>query len=279
MQINIEKLKLNAIIGCYPEERIKSQVIILSAQMILYTENYQYDQLNQSIDYDHLISTIKDFIANTKFLYLEKLIFSLIDHLFQTYDVIKQIKIDLSKELINQIHQAQINISHQELRKHMVALALGSNTEFSPIQQLITASQILTKYLNDIKLSPIYQSSAYGYKPQADFYNLVLTAYTTFSPEILLAKIKSIEKLMAKMEQFQNGPRIIDIDIIFYQQLVYDKNYLTIPHNDMQNRDFVLQPLSDIAPDWTHPLLQQNVIQLLNQIQTSTIIKKISKYK
>ena len=87
---------------------------------------------------------------------------------------------------------------------------------------------------------------------------------------------------MGKAEQMINGQRIIDIDIILFGNLAYQNNFLVIPHRDMHNRDFVLKPLAEIAPNWLHPQLKitvSNLYQKLSLAQTSYIIKQIPYYK
>ena len=86
---------------------------------------------------------------------------------------------------------------------------------------------------------------------------------------------------MGKEETQINGPRIIDIDLIFFDDLTYVQNFLQIPHKEMHNRDFVLAPLVDIAADWVHPILNESVKDLNDKLQSTNtnIIGKVEYYK
>ena len=107
---------------------------------------------------------------------------------------------------------------------------------------------------NLIKSSQIYATEAWGYKDQPEFLNQALLFSTTKSPTEVLAITKKIECVIGKEKEFFWGPRRIDIDIIFYGDLVLDESYLAIPHPRMTNRKFVLAPVVDIIPEYIHPV-------------------------
>lgn len=116
------------------------------------------------------------------------------------------------------------------------------------------------------KVSSVYNTSPWGYLKQPDFLNIAIECFTTLEPADLLREIKKIEKKMGRIKTIKYGPRIIDIDIIFYDDLIYESEELTIPHPLMHKRYFVLLPLNEIAPYYVHPRLKKSVKELLDNL-------------
>jgi 2-amino-4-hydroxy-6-hydroxymethyldihydropteridine diphosphokinase len=115
--------------------------------------------------------------------------------------------------------------------------------------------------------SQIYSSEPWGNPNQESFLNQVLEIETILGPQLLLQKILEIEIAMGRSRKLKWGPRIIDIDILFYNSDIIHMEGLQIPHPQIQNRRFVLMPLSEIAPDFMHPELHIPVKQLLADCQ------------
>jgi 2-amino-4-hydroxy-6-hydroxymethyldihydropteridine diphosphokinase len=146
-----------------------------------------------------------------------------------------------------------------------VYLALGSNVGDSE-HHIEQAIGLLGSALNNIQRAPVYRSRAVGFTDQADFLNTALSGETMLSPKKLLAFIKEVERKVGRKETFRWGPREIDIDIIFYDDLQQESGALTLPHPEFRKRDFVLQPLTDLNPDLLDPVTGQTVAQLLAKI-------------
>lgn len=268
MEICINGISANVIIGCYENERNNPQELIINLKAALYECNWNNcnDKLDETINYDELIDYVVKIVAPTKYELLEVLAEYLTTSILKQYALIEKVQIELIKPAICGIRAREIKISHNSKRKYKIALALGSNAENLPKQQLITAIELLNGYVGDIVTGGFYRTKPFGFTHQNDFYNTAITGYTSLTPGQLLSKIKKIEKLMGKRELMFNGPRVIDIDIILFDDLIYEQNFLYIPHKLAHLRDFVLQPLADIAPDLIHPVFKQNVAQLLNNL-------------
>lgn len=278
--IQVNGIKTSIIIGCYEHERVKTQDIVIDLWASLYSHNWvSQDKLDTTVDYDELIDFTVSVVSQTTFNLLESLAQHLTNEILMRFTLIREINLTITKLAICGIKAQEIKVGYNQHKSFKVALALGSNSEFLPQQQLITTIEILGEYINDISIGGIYETKPVGYVDQRNFYNTAITGFTTLKPEELLGKIKSIEKLMGKTEILENGPRIIDIDLIFFTDLIYTHNFLTVPHKHAHLRDFVLQPLADIAPDWVHPVLNVSVKELAKKLQHESILKKVDYYK
>ena len=145
---------------------------------------------------------------------------------------------------------------------HTVYLALGSNLG-DRVQNLKAAVTALSPQMVVKAKSNVYETLPWGYEDQPRFLNMALKAETYLKPEPLLKHLKRLEIALGRKASFQNGPRLIDIDILLYDDLVLDTPALTIPHPHMHERGFVLLPLTDIAPDLIHPLTKKSVQEML----------------
>ncbi len=157
------------------------------------------------------------------------------------------------------------------MENHIVYLALGSNLDdrLANLKQAIAA---LSPQMDVRAKSRVYETPPWGYTDQPMFLNQALKVTTYVEPEPLLKHLKRLETALGRAPGFQNGPRLIDIDILFYDELVMDISSLIIPHPQAHERGFVLMPLNDIAPDLMHPTLKKTVRELLAACDTSGII-------
>ena len=154
--------------------------------------------------------------------------------------------------------------------KHIVFLASGSNLG-DRAANLAEALRLLPPAVNVLAASPVYETPPWGYTDQPAFLNQSVKAETDLPPAELLAHLKDIERLIGRQASFKYGPRIIDLDILFYDQSVVETPALRVPHPHLAERAFVLLPLADLAPYLTHPVLGKTVQQLLENVDTSGI--------
>jgi len=153
-------------------------------------------------------------------------------------------------------------------------LALGSNVgnwKFN-FNRCLNELQNIGKL---VSIGDIYISKPYGYKEQNNFYNTAIELHTTSGPIKLLNELKLIEKKLHKNKLIKNGPRRIDIDIIFFNSLKINHANLVIPHPRAANRDFVIFPLCDIDPYFKHPVEKKSLKILKGEIEDIYIEKKI----
>ncbi len=148
-------------------------------------------------------------------------------------------------------------------------LALGSN--IPPAKENIDRAVEALSALGTVKeIAPYIVSKPEGFTEQADFINTVLILSTPYEPMALLKKLKALESRLGRTPTFKNGPRVIDLDILFYDDQVLfqdDEKYpLFIPHPRLQEREFVLKPLSYILSDFVHPKLGKPVYRLYREL-------------
>lgn len=149
-------------------------------------------------------------------------------------------------------------------------LALGSNLG-DRLANLQTAIALMTPDVLVLAKSPVYETPPWGYLEQPAFLNQVIRAQTELSPDDLLVFLKQLETRMGRLPTERNRPRVIDLDILFYDNLVYASASLSIPHPRMQGRAFVLVPLADLAPDLLHPVLGKTTGELADEADQSGI--------
>ena len=146
-----------------------------------------------------------------------------------------------------------------------IYLALGTNLG-DRIANLQTAINLLSSKAIIVQESSVYVTPPWGIVDQPDFLNQVIEISTNLTPSCLLRSIKDIELKMGRQKTIRNGPRLIDLDILFYGAQVINKKALTIPHPRLHERAFVLVPLYEIAPDFVHPVLNETVKSLLAEV-------------
>jgi 2-amino-4-hydroxy-6-hydroxymethyldihydropteridine diphosphokinase len=147
------------------------------------------------------------------------------------------------------------------MKEHTVYLALGSNLgdRRANLKEAIAA---LPPQMEVSAKSPVYETPPWGYEDQPKFLNQVIKAKTYLDPEPLLKHLKRLEVALGRKESFPNGPRLIDMDILFYDDLVLNTPALSVPHPRLHERGFVLLPLMDINPDLVHPINKKSVREM-----------------
>ena len=128
---------------------------------------------------------------------------------------------------------------------------------------------------NVLSISSVYETKPYGYKDQDNFFNAAIKLETGYSFSGLLPVLKRIETEVGRIKNPKWGPREIDLDLLFYNDLIYEDENLTIPHKEVQYRDFVLVPLCEIEPDLFHPALNKKICDIYIEESEKCIIGKI----
>ena len=156
-------------------------------------------------------------------------------------------------------------------------IAIGSNLG-TPKKNCIEAIDIISSSpgIKTISKSSFYQTAPVGNTEQNWFINSVIKISTQLNPDILLAVLLEIESKMGRIRKEKWGPRIIDLDLLFYDNLIIKQKDLTLPHPEIQKRNFVLQPLNEIEGNFIHPSLNKSINTLLKESKDNSVVKKLN---
>ena len=153
------------------------------------------------------------------------------------------------------------------MNNRRVFIGLGSN--LGDAQDLFNrACDAFIEFSDVVAKSRLFTSKPYGYTDQPDFTNAVIEISTELKVDPLLECMQGIEKLLGKKVIRENGPRCIDLDMLYYGETIMETKVVTLPHPYAHERDFVLLPICDIAPDFIHPSMNKTMAQLLAAIET-----------
>jgi 2-amino-4-hydroxy-6-hydroxymethyldihydropteridine diphosphokinase len=160
------------------------------------------------------------------------------------------------------------------IRFHKIYILLGSNMQ-EPAQQLVRAEKMITASVGRIiKSSSLYKTAAWGIRDQPDFINQVIEVETGHPAGECMDILLNIEAEMGRVRTVKNAPRVIDLDILYYDNAEIHTERLIIPHPAIAQRRFVLVPLNEIAPDFIHPVYKISNAQLLAQCNDTLDVKK-----
>ena len=145
----------------------------------------------------------------------------------------------------------------------MLILLLGANLG-DRLQTLLCAIDLIAERVGPVvRQSGLYETAPWGVTDQPAYLNLVMVVETTLEPEAVLNQTQAIEQELGRVRLEKWGARVIDIDILYYDQLILQTDQLTIPHPYLHQRRFTLMPLAEIAPDFVHPILHKTTVELL----------------
>lgn len=270
--ISIKNLETYAYHGVYEEEQKNGQHFYVSTDLYLSTrEAGIHDELQCSVHYGEVCEFINAFMNNNIYMLLEAVAENLTTELLIAYPLVEKIRLTVSKP------EAPIGLPFEDVavtieRKwNRTYVAFGSNLGEKEKNITEAIEKIRTnRFCRVNKVSEVYETAPYGCVAQEDFFNGVLELDTILSPKELLAYLQKLEADAGRERKIHWGPRTLDLDIIFYENIILDLSDLVIPHEDMQNREFVLMPMNDIAPYYRHPLFGKTVKTLLGELQSKS---------
>jgi 2-amino-4-hydroxy-6-hydroxymethyldihydropteridine diphosphokinase len=154
----------------------------------------------------------------------------------------------------------------------IIYLGLGTNLG-DRLANLQHAAAALPPQVNVLRVSSIYETEPWGFRDQPAFLNQVLEARTRLAPEALLRYLKQIEQQLGRRPTFRYGPRLVDLDILFYGDQVINLPDLVVPHPHLAERAFMLVPLSELAPTLRHPVSGLTIQEMLAKSDSAGVIK------
>ena len=268
-KIKIEGLEVFANHGVFPEENVLGQKFVVSATLLTDTRKAgQTDDLTASINYGEVSAFITEFLKNHTYKLLERVAEELAEQMLQKISGLEKVTLEVQKPWAPvglPLKTVGVEITRSW---HTVYVALGSNIGDSQ-----TILEDAVKAVNELpasqveKVSGFITTAPYGVTDQPDFLNGCLKMRTLLRPKELLAELNRIEKEAGRERIIHWGPRTLDLDIIFYDDLISEDDDLCIPHVEMHKRSFVLEPLEEIAPYKRHPGNGKTVREMLEELR------------
>lgn len=272
-EIRIEKLEVYAYHGVYPEERKRGQIFLVNT--VLYTDTHRAgteDKVELSTDYGAVSMFIDRWMKENTCHTLEAVAGNLAREILLNFDLISALDLEILKpEAPIPLTFGCVSVKiHRSW--HKAYLSVGSNMGDRK-KYLEDGIEALKAHplIKQVKVSELIETAPYGGVEQADFLNAAIGLETLMEPEELLEALHNIENSAGRERILRWGPRTLDLDILFFDRLVYESDTLVIPHPDLHNREFVLKPLSTIAPNYRHPLLGMTVSQELAELEKSSL--------
>lgn len=268
-KIIIKDLEIYANHGVLKEERELGQKFVVSCVLYLDTRKAASDDdINQTIDYGKICFRITRFLTEHTYKLIETAAEEMVKELLYTIPAIEKIDFDLYKPWAPiglPLSNVGVSISRGW---HDAVIALGSNMGDREAYLKHGVNSIEnSKDCRLVSVSKFIETKPYGVTDQPDFLNGCMKIRTLLPPQELLEFLQQIEHSVNRVREGRWGPRTLDLDILFYDDLIIDTMELTVPHIDMQNRDFVLVPLNQIAPNLFHPVLHKTISMLLAELK------------
>lgn len=268
-KIRLDKLIIFANHGVFPEEKSLGQKFIVSADLILDTNNAaKNDDLTQSVHYGEVAHTMTRFLQENTFDLIETCAHRLAEHILRTYPKLDGIRLILEKPWAP-IGLALETVSIQvDLAWTPVAIALGSNLGDRQAYLQFAQDALQDQAgLRNFHMSSILETEPVSEVAQGPFLNAVCIGESLLSPMALLTELHHIENQAQRERTLHWGPRTLDLDLLYYGETIQHDPALTLPHPRLQDRFFVLEPLCEIAPNWVDPRYHVPVSELLKQFK------------
>ena len=266
--INVEGLQIYAYHGVFEEEKQKGQTFLINAKVYYdMSAPAQEDQIQEALNYADLCAFMDAFLRREHFDLIEAAADAVANAVLLHFAQATRIVLCLRKP------SAPIGLPFEDVSVtvergwHRVFLAIGSNmgdrrAYLDSVQEALKVPQV-----RGVRVSGYIETEPYGGVEQDRFLNGAIELWTTDSPKELLERCHAIEQAAHRTREIHWGPRTLDVDILFYDSLIYDDSDLIIPHIDIKNRDFVLRPMTELAPGFVHPVYHKTMRDLLEELE------------
>lgn len=268
-KIYINHLEFIGFHGVFPEEKKLGQKFLVSLELTVDTrEAGKTGDLTKSVHYGLVAQDVEKLFLEKSIDLIETCAENIAEMVLKKYELVKEVKVIVKKPWAPlQMHFE--NVAVEITRKwHRVYLSLGSNIG-NKRKNLLEAIRKIGELENTevVKSSTILETEPFGYLEQDNFLNTCLEVKTLMTAQEFLKEILQIELDMGRVREIKWGPRIIDIDILFYDKEIIEEDNLAVPHPWICEREFVLDPLSEIAPNYIHPLEKKTITMLARKLK------------
>ncbi len=268
-KVKIQNLEVYCNHGVFKEENILGQKFLVSVNLHTDTrEAGKLDDLTKSIHYGDVCHFITSFMKENTYMLIEAAAEHLAEKLLLEYENLVKIELEIRKPWAPiglPLESVSVDITRA---RHLAYIGVGSNLGDKE-EYLNLAVESLKKHskCKVLQVSDYITTAPVGGVPQDDFLNACIELSTILTPNELLELLMEIE-LEAKRERVIHwGPRTLDLDLLFYDDVIMDSKKLTLPHPELHKRGFVLEPMAQINPYYRHPILDKTIRELLEAIQ------------
>ena len=267
-EIRIRGLRIFAHHGVFEEETRLGQTFVVNATLFTDTRvGGLTDSLEDTISYADVCQFLTEYLQANTWKLLEAAVEHACRALLLRYPLIRAVELELEKP------SAPIPLPFDSVsvcvrrgwRRAFVALGSNLGDKRGYLDGAVQAMEA-DENIRVRKVSTYLETKPYGGVEQDDFLNAAVEIETLYTPRELLDALHKIEQAAKRERLVHWGPRTLDLDILFYEDLIQDSGDLTIPHPDLQNRDFVLKPMAELAPGFLHPVLRKTMRQLLEDL-------------
>ncbi len=270
-EIHIDRLEVFAHHGVYPEETRNGQIFYVNA--VLYTDMDRAcisDELEDTVDYGGGCHFITGWMQDNTCKLLEAAAGRLSEALLLKYGMLSAVRLEIVKPF------APVRLPFEEISvrvyrsRHKAYIAIGSNMGDREGYLAGAVEAMKAHPLMELKkVSRWILTEPYGGVEQDDFLNGAAEIETLMSPRQLLEALHEMENAAGRERNVRWGPRTLDLDILFYDKVLLESEKLVIPHPDLENRRFVLEPMAEIAPAFRHPVTGKSMAALLRELEAS----------
>lgn len=268
-KITITGLRVYAYHGVYREENEKGQEFIVNASLYMDMDRpSRTDEITDGVHYGEVCELINSFLQEHTFHLLEKAVTETMREVLLHFPLLCGMEMELCKPNAPILLPFENVSVTRSLFWHTAYIALGSNMgDRAGYLDGAVERLLQDEDFKELRKSTWIETSPYGGVEQDDFLNGVMEVKTLLSPVRLLSRLHEIEAAADRKREVHWGPRTLDLDILFYDDLILDTAELVIPHPDLKNRSFVLDPMCELAPYLRHPVLHKTIAQLREEME------------
>ena len=265
-KIHIKDLEIIGFHGAIPEEKVLGQKFVLSFELdVDLRQAGKNDDLTKTVHYGELAQKVEEEFTKTSYDLIEKAAEEICEFVLLNYPLVKKVKLLLKKPWAPTRKHVEYVAVEIERKWNKVYIAAGSNLGDKE-ETLKEAIYKIDKRKDCVvtKVSNFYTTDPVGYEDQDQFVNCVFEIDTLQTPSELMDTLLEVEKDFKRERIIRWGPRTLDLDIIFYDDIISYDEHILIPHPRAHERQFVMKPMCDINPYYVHPIYRKRVMDISN---------------